>query len=316
MKLISVNARIPNPRVPQSRTDPVGGARFINRAHKIINARYKIIGRDIKSLFLSIPAQANNAEGATFTYDFSSQRYTQLSSQLKRILDNMLLEGFEYNELWSGEIVRNAYQSGTAVANANLANMSATYASARPLAAVLYSEPYMRRVGIAYAKAHSDWTALSEKARANLADVISEQIAMGVNPKAATTEIMKRVEVSRSAARQLAQTEITGALREARWQERDETQSLLGLEVGLLWTSALLPTTRLTHAARHMGIFSSEDCREFYSEGGNKYNCHCSQTEVLYLNGKPQVTDKLENSYKKEKSDWMAQYKKKDEALA
>ncbi len=316
MKLFSINARMPNPRVPQSRTDPVGGARFINRAYKIIDARYKIIEHDVKSLFLSIPVQANNADGATFTYDFSAQRYNQLSDKLQRILELMLLEGFEYNELWSGELVREAYQSGTTLANANLANMSATYAAARPLAAVLYSEPYMRRVGIAYAKSYSDWKALSEKARADLANVISEQIAMGANPKTATPVIAKRLGVSRSYAKQLAQTEITGVLREARWQERDEAQTLLGLEVGLLWTSALLPTTRFTHASRHLGIFTSENCRDFYSKDGNRYRCHCSQTEVLYLNGKPQITDKLENSYKKEKADWMAQYKKKEEALA
>lgn len=315
MKIFNVNARIPNPRVPASRTDPIGGARFINRANRIIDARYKIIAQNVKELFLSIPARANNAEGAQFTYDFSSQRALQLSDQLQRILDQMLLEGFEYNELWSGELVKEAYQSGTALANANLANMSAAYATARPLAAVLYSEPYLRRVGLAYAKAYSDWKGLSDKARTDLASTMSDLIARGVNPKAAVPEIMKRVGVSRSYAKALVQTEITDTLRQARWAERDEAQELLGLDVGLLWTSALLPTTRTSHAMRHLGVYSSEECRTFYSKNGNRYRCHCSQSEVLYLNGKPQITDQLKNSYKKEKEDWMSMHKK-EEALA
>lgn len=315
MKIFNVNARIPNPRVPASRTDPIGGARFINRANRIIDARYKIIAQNVKELFLSIPAQANNAEGAQFTYDFSSQRALHLSDQLQRILDQMLLDGFEYNELWSGELVKEAYQSGTALANANLANMSATYAASRPLAAVLYSEPYLRRVGLAYTKAYSDWKGLSDKARTDLASTMSELIAMGVNPKAAAPEIMKRVGVSRSYAKALAQTEITDTLRQARYDEADEAKSLLGLDVKILWSSALKPTTRATHAARHGGVFTQENCREFYSKNGNRFRCFCSSTEVLMLRGKPQITDKLKDSYKKEKEDWMSMHKK-EEALA
>ncbi|UCS82815.1 head assembly protein [Yersinia phage vB_YenS_P400] len=308
MKVFNVNARIPNPRVPTSRTDPIGGARFINRANRIIDARYKIIAQNVKELFLSIPAQANNAEGAQFTYDFSSQRALQLSDQLQRILDQMLLEGFEYNELWSGELVKEAYQSGTALANANLSNMSATYATSRPLAAVLYSEPYLRRVGLAYTKAYSDWKGLSDKARADLASTMSELIAMGANPKAAVPEIMKRVNVSRSYAKALAQTEITDTLRQARWAESDEAKSSLGLDVKILWSSALKPTTRATHAARHGGVFTQENCREFYSKNGNRFRCFCSSTEVLMLGGEPQVTEKLVESYSKEKKTWEREY--------
>ncbi|MGW8240924.1 phage minor head protein, partial [Klebsiella pneumoniae] len=68
---------------------------------------------------------------------------------------------------------------------------------------------------------------------------------------------------------------------QAQWNETDWAADRLGLNTGLLWLSALKPTTRSWHASRHGKVYTTEQVRDFYAENGNRYNCYCSQIPVL-----------------------------------
>ena len=117
--------------------------------------------------------------------------------------------------------------------------------------------------------------------RAELAQIIGRAVVDGKNPRAVRTEIAERLEVSRGRALGYAQTDITDTLRQARMAEADHAREEFGLGIGLLWTSALLPTTRPTHAARHRKVYTSAQVKAFYAVNGNRYRCHCSITECL-----------------------------------
>lgn len=101
------------------------------------------------------------------------------------------------------------------------------------------------------------------------------------NPRETASVISKRLDVSMSKAKTIAQTEQVGALRQAQWNETDWAADRLGLNTGLLWLSALKPTTRTWHASRHGKVYTTEEVRDFYAENGNRYNCYCSQIPVL-----------------------------------
>jgi hypothetical protein len=79
-----------------------------------------------------------------------------------------------------------------------------------------------------------------------------------------------------SKAKAIAQTEQVGALRQAQWNETDWAADRLGLNTGLLWLSALKPTTRTWHASRHGKVYTTEEVRDFYAEM-EPANCYCSQ---------------------------------------
>jgi hypothetical protein len=100
-----------------------------------------------------------------------------------------------------------------------------------------------------------------------------------VNPRETASVISKRLDVSMSKAKTIAQTEQVGAL-QAQWNETDWAADRLGLNTGLLWLSALKPTTRSWHASRHGKVYTTE-AGDFYAENGNRYNCYCSQIPVL-----------------------------------
>ena len=306
MQLLKINARIPSPRLPTSTTDPVGANRRVSAAWKTLDDKYKELERRIIELFDGIQSVQVNAEGYGYQYDFSAQRAASISDEIQRIIDDVLLDENDFRQFWAGVNVTESYEAATKVAQGNLANMSADYAAQRTISDILYSEPYMRRLGIAYSSTYSDWRGLSDQGRAQLASVITEGIATGKSPSGVKDDIVKRLDVSHSYAKQLAQTEITGALRKARQDEATEANVLLGLNVAVLWSSALIPTTRVTHAQRHGGIYSPQEVAEFYSRDGNRYNCHCGNTEVLIVDGEPQMTERAKERYAEAKAEWMA----------
>ena len=309
MQLLKINARIPSPRLPTSTTDPVGANRRVGAAWKVLDEKYRELQRRIIELFDGIQSAQVNAEGYGYQYDFSAQRAASISDEIQRILDEVLLYGADYNRLWIGIDVGGAYESGVRMAQGNLASMSADYAVQRTISDILYSEPYMRRLGIAYSSTYSDWRGLSDQGRAQLASVITEGIATGKSPSGVKDDIVKRLDVSHSYAKQMAQTEITGALRKARQDEATEANVLLGLNVAILWSSALIPTTRVTHAQRHGGVYSPQEVADFYSRDGNRYNCHCGNTEVLIVDGVPQMTARAKERYAEAKAAWMTEQK-------
>lgn len=313
MRLLKINVRLPQPRISQSLTDPLGSASRLNKMDETITQKYKQIKSRVIDLFRTVPVSQVNADtSGNYYYDFSSARAASFMDELQRLLDEILLEGdsFGQGQMWANIYIGEAYQAGTQKANSELSSLSPVYAEQRPMAAILYSEPYLNRLQLAYTQGYSDWRGLSDYSRQQLASVIMEGIARGANPRDVEADIVKRIEVSHSYARQLAQTEITGTLRTANRKEVIEARETLGLQTTMLWQSALMRTTRAWHASRHGNFYTPEEIDTFYSERGNRYNCHCAQTPALVMDGKPVILDSSQERMDKQKEAWQSANKK------
>ena len=114
-----------------------------------------------------------------------------------------------------------------------------------------------------------------------LGRVLSQGVEDGLNPRDVAKGIRKRFGISERRAETIARTEITGALRRAARDENQDAQERLGIRTAMLWYSALLPTTRQSHASKHGRTFSAQEVAEFYSQGAESINCRCSQQSVL-----------------------------------
>ncbi len=232
-----------------------------------------------------------------------------LLERTQAILDQWLLEGGP-GDIWVGKFVATEYARGTQSAYLSLAKQSVDYAEKTTLAELLTSPAYQKRIGIAYAQSYSEWKGISDKARADLASVLSDAVARGISPRETAKIISKRLDVSMSGAFNIAQTEQVGAYRKAQWDETDDTQSRLGMRTALLWLSALKDTTRAWHAARHGKTFTTEDVRAFYAEGGNRYHCYCSQIPILVDANMQPVSQTLVVKLAAERKEWEEEYKK------
>jgi SPP1 gp7 family putative phage head morphogenesis protein len=178
------------------------------------------------------------------------------------------------------------------------------YASQTTLQQLLSSPGYLNQIAAARLTTLSDWKVISDTARGDLTNIITDAVARGVNPREAASVISKRLDVSMSKAKTIAQTEQVGALRQAQRNETEWAKDRLGLNTAILWISALKPTTRATHAARHGKTFSTEEVADFYARDGNSYNCYCSNTPCLLDDDGKLYNDGLADKLAKERKQW------------
>lgn len=295
-----------NPIIPGSPKDRTGASRIIRRALDEIDQRFKGLQVDVLAIFARIPVYALNDEFAQVLYGLTPEQMAALSAELQAAVERWLANGRDpAYALWWSPYEAEALQLGTAQTAANLSNLSPVYAASRSIEAIVYSTPYANRLAMAQIKGQEHWTGLAATQKSELAQIIGRAVVDGKNPKAVRTEIMDRLEVTRSKAAQYAQTEITDTLRQARWAEADYASESLGVKIGLLWTSALKPTTRSHHASRNGKVYTTEEVKTFYSVNGNRYRCYCGNTEALLdADGVPILTDRLKASMLAEREAW------------
>lgn len=290
-----------------------------------IDERYLTIKRRLKTLFdqrLTGRQRETNGErswmicnnegsepslyqvnAGTYIYDMSAAQLADLLQVVQTILDDALLDGGSQN-LWSLDYISAEYERGTLNAFTNLSVQSQAYASQTTLQQLLSSPAYQNQIASAYISTYSDWKGISDAARADLANVIADAIGRGINPRDTASIVSKRLDVSMSRAKNIAQTEQVGALRQAQWNETDWAADRLGLNTGLLHLSALKPTTRTTHAFWHGKVRTVQEVRDWYAVDGNKYHCYCSQIPVLLNDDGSIFNEGLADKLKKERRQW------------
>lgn len=295
-----------------------------------IEDRYLNIKRRLKALFdLRLTGQQRevngeqswmmcNNEGAEpslyqvnagkFIYDMTAAELADLLQVVQSILDDELLEGGSQN-LWAMDYVIAEYDRGTLNAFTNLSVQSQVYASQTTLQQLLSSPGYQNQIASARLTTFSDWKVISDTARGDLTNIITDAVARGVSPRDTAQVISKRLDVSMSKAKTIAQTEQVGALRQAQRNEVDWAKERLGLNTAILWISALKPTTRATHGARHGKTYTTDEVAEFYSKDGNSYNCYCANIPCLLDDEGKLYNEGLAEKLSKERSNWKSSEK-------
>lgn len=288
------------PILPRNYQDPTGADALERRAMKDFARRMNKIGKAYKSALDKIPSSL--AVNARYEYQLNPTILSIILNDASYLVDQVLLEGGDY-DLWFYEYVDLAAEKGTGQAYANLNQQSPVYAAGREsLSAILISEPYQRRMALVNARMFEEMKGLSAEVKRDMARVLTDGIGRGLNPREVSRNLTEQTGIDKRRANRLARTEITTALRRAKWEEDQEAGELYGLKTKLLHISALSPTTRHTHAARHAHLYTNEEVRDWYAKDANSINCKCTQQSVLVdEEGKPIYPDtitKLKQEYK------------------
>lgn len=295
-----------NPIIPGTIRDRTGSTAILRRTLAEIKLRYAGLQADVLAMFDRVPVYSLNDSFGQFAYGMTPEQMAALSLELQAAFERWIAAGRDpAYSFWYSAYLDDASQLGAAQSAANLTNLSASYAAVRTVESIVYSVPYQTRLAMAQIKSFEHWTGLAATQKADLSQIIGRAVVDGKNPKAVRTEIMEKLEVSRSKAAAYAQTDITDTLRQAKWAETDYASESLGIKIGLLWTSAFLPTTRASHAARSGRVYTTEEVKAFYERDGNRYRCHCGQTQALLdADGKPILSNKLKASMLAERTTW------------
>lgn len=141
----------------------------------------------------------------------SAQELADLLEAVQVILDDYLLEGGEQN-LWAMDYVAAEAQRGMLEAFNNLATVAGVRQPDNATAA--FKQSRLSKPDICGGlTTFSDWKVISDTARGDLTNIIIDAVARGVNPRETAGVISKRLDVSMSKAKTIAQTEQVGALR-------------------------------------------------------------------------------------------------------
>ncbi len=306
-------APIRNPTIPGTKHDRTGAGGILRRAGAEVRKRWAALARDVLTAFNRIPVYAlNDLRSGSVRYGLTPEQLAGIADELQQAIDRWLLAGRDPRyAFWWDVYVEDAKRLGTMQTQTNLAGLSVTYAAGRTVEAIIYSEPYRNRIKLAKFKSYEHWTGLAAEQRAQLAQVIGQAVADGLNPVDARRLIQERLDVGKAKALAYAQTDILDTLRQARIAEAEQAETELGIKTGLLWTSALIPTTRSWHASRNGKVYTREQVKAFYAERGNRYNCRCATTECLLdADGKPILTKKLQSTMANERKAWQSRHEK------
>ncbi|WP_288444785.1 phage minor head protein [uncultured Pantoea sp.] len=273
--------RKPKPAIlPANKLDPTGVDRLERGAMRDYAKRLKQISARYIELLNRIPAEP--AVNQRYTFQLDPTMLSMLLQNGDSLIDEILLQGGEFNPWLFQDYVSPSYQRGTAQEFTNLSQQSPVYGADRgSVQDILLSDAYQSRLALVRARTFEEMKGLSADVKQNLSRVLTDGIGRGQNPKEVARRIRDQIGIEQGRANRIARTEITTALRRARWDEHDSASDDLGLNVMLLHLSALSPTTRQTHALRHGKLYTSEEVRDWYSINGNAINCKCSQVTVL-----------------------------------
>lgn len=277
------------PILPSSIADPTGQDPRERRAMADFKSRLLNIQRGTLRILDSIPYQIVTINAAelginerVYRFELDENILARINQELELLISAVLLEGGERSLWFMQAYVQPAYQQGTAQSVANLTVQSAEYALARPtLESVILSDPYRRRIGLVRARVFEEMRGLTDYMRGDLGATLARGMAAGQNPRVIAKDIRARIGVSQSRADRIARTEIPNALRQARMDETQDAQERLGIRTLEMHLSALSPSTRPEHAARHAKLFSVQEQKEWWARDANSINCKCSTVSVL-----------------------------------
>lgn len=268
-----------NPQIPRNKDNPVGQGRRVNKFARLHKQHIARVRKWLLDTLDGIPTNQITANAGGITVN----RYEYLIDpiQLDAIVQEIrrrTLDPSVANAMIRE--VRGAYEQGTGDEVRNLVSISDGQYT-REVTQVLRSQPWQQRVALIQSRVFEEMQGFQGDTGQDLARVLRSGVENGLNPRDVAEDIRDRFGVSQSRAERIARTEINQAYRRARLDEDEDANQRLGIRTGLLWFSALSPTTRPNHAARHGRVYTQDEVRKFYSEGSEQINCKCSQSSVL-----------------------------------
>ena len=315
----------------KTKEDPTGMGKNRTRGEKALRKQLTDAQTRVMKLFREIPrtrkqvTDIRNAETTTvYDYEITSEELLILGGIVAAILSNELLETTALltpvsltealppsNWFWR-TIIERPYNSGTAesvVIFNQLINSIAPKAPTTgfPLAPisvqdVLLSPAQQTALDNVVADNTSKIRTLSQQTASQVMQQLNAGINSGKTPTEISANIQERFNVSRSNADRIARTEVNKAYNDSKIEFTEIAAQETGLRAGVIHVSALVPTTRRTHAARHGNAYTTAQQQQWWDTSPNRINCLCSTISVLIDSQGKVVESQAQQEIKAERS--------------
>lgn len=275
--------------------DPAGQRTNRGRAAAVLRRRLRAAQAGVLRLFRAIPAHVRNADEPVWVYDDSPQAMSEFYLAVQAEIARQL--GVDADRLpaaWPlAGLAELPYRQGTVEAvvdSSKLVRDAARRAiegrGGLPLRepsadVILDSRAYRDNVQRAQIRLHQALRGLSADTARSVMQVVQSGVDGGRGPLEITRGIRERFDVSVTSARRIASTETQWGYNKARLDGIDMSAEQSGLTMRVEHQSALLPTTRPDHAARHGNVYTTDEQRAWWNEGANMINCKCYTLPVV-----------------------------------
>ena len=251
-----------------------------------------------------------------YDYQVSSALMDRTMDAINQILTDDLLSGSDFwtTRFWLNSHIAESVTDGTleSLESAVLITQGTPVESKIAILDAqqqLASPVYQDRLRLVYGRTFELMKGLTSDMRSQLRMTLTEGVARGVGIRDLTGMINKRLSVGLVRAERIARTEINKAYRDAYMDESDELNKTAlkddPWEIRQVHRSALSPTTRPNHAARHGTIHTASAQRDWWATGSRSINCLCSTLDVLVNRKTGEVLQqKLVNRMLKQKKEW------------
>lgn len=270
--------------------DPTGMGTNRARAAKRLTNRLTRAEKAINDSFRAIPYSIANA--ANVTYSISPSQLALIGAGIRTILAEELETIADVNPpgwFWFDDIEQ-AWRSGFAeetvefnrlIAKAQALGLVEVQLQPIEPEVILATRTYRDALSAVTVQNYGTIKSLGNTTADRVIQVINEGVRSGKPRSEIISDITDRFGVSKSSAKRIADTEINRAYNDARIDAATQIGRRSGLTPAVKHISALLPTTREHHAARHGKIYTPAEQIQWWNEGSNRINCHCSTRTVL-----------------------------------
>lgn len=259
---------------------PTGQNANIGRTIKAVRDRLKVArSRTIAALSALVGLQVN------FQSTIEPTTLSEFNNASKRIVETALETTDEdQNNLlfwWFNREIEQPYRQGvieqTTEANKEL-NALALGGMLTLLTPdqVLASKLYRDSLQLIYQRNFNLLRGFSDDLVKNIMLHVMDESQKGTPLRDIVKSVEQTFDAFDSRMQRIIVTEINKAYNDARLNTINMVNDLLGVELKVQHISALLPTTRATHSARHKKFFTVEEQLTWWNSGSNRISCHCS----------------------------------------
>lgn len=276
--------------------DPTRQGRNRSKAERELTRRMKAAAADIKAYLLKLQystqtvPDGNSLAMNREVYIYELDPYRDVRPFIKQVIGKWFETGQPNKppRWFFDALTQPAYDAGAAdtIGRLNMLAVRAGYdigiTNQLTFENILFSPTYADRIEVVFQRTFNSMEKFSGDLGADLARVLAEGMINGRSPRTLAGLMQQQFDIKRSRAMTIARTEINNAYRTARKQEAEQAAVRFDLDVWVMHRSALLPTTRPWHAARHGKVYTIQEQADWWAEGANAVNCYCTSMEVLF----------------------------------
>lgn len=264
-----------------TKKDPTKTLTLRNRATREIDARFNRISRAIRSAFTvgNLKTNVRLARSGEFEFTRDIELVPQFERFLQEQIDEEILRVESLSTIeraredhWLNRHVGEGYRRG-AVKTRLAAERALPSLLALPDFNPFANPAHLDRAALIFQRTFTDLEGVTKTMSTQMSRILSEGIVQGRSPRDVARDLVGRVDnIGKTRAKLIARTEIIESHNSASIVEAENLERDTGVEIKMLWTTALDGRQRHSHEARHNKIFSRERAQELIGEP----NCRCS----------------------------------------